>query len=108
MFASRENPKAFSGVRRNDDHSFESGKTRAESFNRVPNRTWSTGICGDTRWSNSRDSHTITQFESIILMHKNNEIYADPFIKINLEINSSLKKDSKYKITELKKCLIMR
>lgn len=34
----------------------------------------------------------ITHFESIILMNKNNEIYADPFIKINLEINSSLKK----------------
>ena len=37
----------------------------------------------------------ITHSEFIILMNKNNEIYADPFIKINLEINCSLKKDSK-------------
>lgn len=51
----------------------------------------------------------ITHSESIILMNKNNnEFYADPFIKINLKINRSLKEDSKYKITELKKCIIMR
>lgn len=51
----------------------------------------------------------ISHSESIILMNKNNnEIYAEPFIKVNLEVNSNLKEDSKYKITELKKCLIMR
>lgn len=92
MFASRENPKAFSGVRRNDDHSFESGKTRAESFNRVPNRTWVLE-CVETQDGPPAETPTlITHFESIILMNKNNEIYADLFIKINLEINSSLKK----------------
>lgn len=104
IFSSRDILKVFSSIRRNYDHSVE--------LNLLTGYLTELGILEYVETEDGPTAKTptlITHSESIILMNKNNnEIYADPFIKINLEINRSLKKDSKYKITELKKCLIMR